>query len=155
MNGDEVWDFARSFYEDVGVSPALLRLQDEHDADIPLILVLLQAAGEGTVIPRAELEDLMHVAGDWARDVVQPLRAARRELKGGDTVRYEEAKARELAAEEAIIRRLSARVSARGHVAPLEAACANLESYRELLGLAGGSFDTVLAAFAARVGRAW
>lgn len=151
MRGDAAWSFAQTFYAYPGAAPALLRLQDDHGADIPLILILLYAAFNGGSLDAAAVDDLMRVTGAWAHDVVTPLRRARRAIKAAaptEETLYGQAKAVELAAEEAIIRRTAPPSLAPGSPSGA-AAGANLEAYRGLLGLAGRPFDPIVTAFAA------
>lgn len=156
MTGDAAWSFAREFYAHPGAAPALLRLQDEHGVDVPLVLVLLHTASGGASPDEAAVQELMRVSGAWARNVIMPLRQARRAIKAASPVQgalYEQVKAAELAAEEAIIRSLApqtaAPAAASGATSPEAAAGAALETYRRLLGLAGRSFDPIAGLFAA------
>lgn len=157
MSCDEAWAFAQAFYARLGVSSALLRLQDEHGADVPLILVLLHAARRGVLLDADAVGGLMRIALAWSREVVAPLRQARRSIKAAtyDTPEglYEQAKAVEQSAEQVIIRQLAATLPAHGTNPPDLAAAANLETYRILQGLPEGSLDPIAAAFAADPGR--
>lgn len=155
MSCDEAWSFAQVFYARPGISSALLRLQDEHGADVPLILVLLHAARRGVLLDADAVGGLMRITLAWSREVVAPLRQARRGIKATtyDTPEglYEQAKAVEQSAEQAIIRELAARLPAHGANPPDLAAVANLETYRVLQGLPEGSLDSM--ALAADLGR--
>lgn len=146
-----LWTFAKSFYARPGVSDMLLRLQDDHDADIPLLLVVLYAARLRRVLDPTAIRDLARQAGTWRRDVVAPIRTARRALKDcpldRDSRLYEQAKALEIGAERAVICELGAMLPA-GRQASIDiAALANLEGYRHLLDLAEDLFAPILKEF--------
>ncbi len=73
-----LWNYACQVYSQVGVEAALLALQDDHGADINLILQALWLASEGqewskACIP-AEYEK-------WMVEQVMPLRKMRRSMK--------------------------------------------------------------------------
>lgn len=148
MSGDQAWTFARRFYARPGVSAALLRLQDDHGVDIPLLLVLLAMAASGRSLDAAAIGDLARQAGEVQRDVVAPLRQARRALgRYGDENLYARVKDLELAAEEAIIRRLGDQSACSADTSAKIAAIANLDGYRRLARLVDDAFDAVLTAF--------
>lgn len=156
MSGDEAWAFAQAFYARPDVSSALLRLQDEHGADVPLVLVLLHAARRGVLLDTDAVGGMMQIALAWSREVVAPLRQARRSIKAAtyDTPQglYEQAKAVEQSAEQVIIRQLAVTLPASGPSLPDQAAVANLEEYRALSGLPEGSLDPITVAFGADPG---
>ena len=149
MSGERAWTFAQRFYAHPGISHMLLRLQDDHGVDIPLVLVLLHAALGGRALDAASVDDLARQAGEWQHGVVAPLRQARRALGRDNDDLYERAKALELSAEEAIIRRLGDAPSQVADAPPEVAAFVNLDSYRRLAGLPDDAFDAVLTAFVA------
>lgn len=73
-----LWDYACGVYSQEGVEAALLILQDEHCADINLILQALWLASEGVEwTPECIVGDY----GKWVAEQVIPIRALRRHLK--------------------------------------------------------------------------
>ena len=68
-----------------GVSEAFVALQDEHGADVNVMLALLWLAAEGQAALEAEaIERLDMAVADWRAEIVEPLRRLRRALKGGE-----------------------------------------------------------------------
>ena len=73
-----LWQYACQVYSQAGVEAALLTLQDDHGADINLILQALWLASEG----RAWTEACIPTNYDqWMKEQVLPLRLMRRSLK--------------------------------------------------------------------------
>jgi len=106
------WRFSLAIYARPGVAPACLVLQDEHGRDVNLMLFCcwLGVSGRGR-LDRAGLEAADRSVTPWRRDVVEPLRAARRAIKAaglpdGDGI-YAKAKAVELEAERQLQRQLA------------------------------------------------
>jgi uncharacterized protein (TIGR02444 family) len=77
----ELWPWALAFYARPGVAEACLALQDQCGADVNFLLaaVWLAETGRGRW-DQGDLEALAAKLGPWQRDVVRPLRAARRAL---------------------------------------------------------------------------
>lgn len=76
------WSFSLDRYGREGVAAACLELQDAHDADVNVVLLCLFAAAQGIGLSRADLEAIVSgEGGRWHREVVVPLRAARRAMK--------------------------------------------------------------------------
>ncbi|MDO8278465.1 MAG: TIGR02444 family protein [Burkholderiaceae bacterium] len=78
-----LWDFAVAFYDQPGVAPACLGLQDRCDADV---VGLMFAAWTGfelgvRMTPEDFAQARRHVQA-WRDHVVIPLRQVRREMKG-------------------------------------------------------------------------
>lgn len=69
-------------YAQPGVSDACLRLQDEHGLDVNLVLFCIWSglAGPGKITPD-ELSSAIARAGNWQKNVVEPIRKIRRTLK--------------------------------------------------------------------------
>jgi uncharacterized protein (TIGR02444 family) len=108
MTAEAFWDWSLAFYADPAVSAACLALQDEHGADVNIVLVLLWLASAGAgPLDADEVLTLDRALSPWRRDVVVPLRSLRRALKGQgeDAVRRAVAAA-ELEAERSAQRRL-------------------------------------------------
>jgi uncharacterized protein (TIGR02444 family) len=76
-----LWDWAQATYARPGVAEACLRLQDEEEQSVPLLLWALWSADE------ARTPDLLTGAATaraWEEEVVGPLRRLRRALKALD-----------------------------------------------------------------------
>ena len=132
------WRFSLAIYARPGVAPACLVLQDEHGRDVNLMLFCcwLGAGGRGR-LDRAALDAADQSVTGWRRQVVEPLRAARRAIKAAalpesDGI-YAKAKAVELEAERLLQRQLAERAPAENTSVPTERrladALANLALY--------------------------
>ncbi|MGI9426196.1 MAG: TIGR02444 family protein [Hyphomicrobiaceae bacterium] len=78
-----LWAFSLDRYTRPGVSDRCLTLQDSLGADVNVLLLCLWRGQHGADIPETVLQDcLQGNAGAWHRDVVQPIRSARRAMKG-------------------------------------------------------------------------
>jgi len=76
------WDFSLRVYGGAGVAPACLALQDRHGLDVNLLLLCCWLGHRRAAAPtRAEVARLVDAVAGWHRDVVRPLRQARRRLK--------------------------------------------------------------------------
>ena len=73
-----LWDYACQLYSKPGMEAALLVLQDDHGADINLILQALWLASESKVWSKACIPNDY---GKWVTEQVIPLRKMRRSLK--------------------------------------------------------------------------
>jgi uncharacterized protein (TIGR02444 family) len=81
--GSAFWRFSVRFYRLPDVAEACIALQDGCGVDVNLTLFLLWLAAGQRRIGGAEVEALLAKAGPWRDEVVVPLRALRRRLKGG------------------------------------------------------------------------
>ncbi|MBO6827187.1 MAG: TIGR02444 family protein [Sneathiella sp.] len=79
---EDFWEFASQTYEVEGVSGLCLRLQDEYELDVNILLFILwcDQMGAGDVSPQF-WKDLVSYSKKWQGEIVSPLRGARRELK--------------------------------------------------------------------------
>lgn len=75
------WQFSLAFYALPEVAPALLRLQDENEADVNVMLFLLYLARAGRALRASEVARIHTVTGPWRVEIVAPLRRVRRRLK--------------------------------------------------------------------------
>ena len=91
------WAFSLAFYAQPAVMPACLALQDQHGVDVNLALLCCWV---GEALDAAALAGADALVLDWRAEVVQPLRAVRRWLKGRDDALRREVAAQELAAEQ-------------------------------------------------------
>jgi len=76
-----LWDFAVAVYGAEGVRARLLELQDGHGCDVPLLLALAWLDARGVAVDDARYAALAAASATWQREVVTPLRAARRALR--------------------------------------------------------------------------
>jgi uncharacterized protein (TIGR02444 family) len=79
----DLWSWSLASYARPGFSAAAIALQDQHRLDVNLLLYCLWAG----LMVRVELGEpglgaALATTGTWQRDVVMPLRAVRRSLKG-------------------------------------------------------------------------
>ena len=128
-----LWDFSLRLYGEPGVAEACLALQDRLGADVNLLLFCCWAGQRGQALGEADLDRLQAVAAPWQRQVVAPLRSARRWLKGqggaGAEALREEIKRLELEAERLEQDRLQAVLPLPDGPASLDSAAMNLERY--------------------------
>jgi uncharacterized protein (TIGR02444 family) len=132
------WRFSLAFYERAGVSEALIALQDRAGLDINLVLfaIWIGVSGRGRLASE-ELTTADLLIRPIRTDIVEPLRALRRKLRfysDADVLHLREGiKALELAAEEAIQKRLGRAIRPTGNAAdpaaPVSAALANFALY--------------------------
>ena len=73
-----LWQYACQVYSQPGMEAALLDLQDEHSADINLILQALWLTSEGT---EWTFDCIPNDYGKWVKEQVVPIRTMRRSLK--------------------------------------------------------------------------
>ncbi|WP_207461138.1 TIGR02444 family protein [Azospirillum sp. SYSU D00513] len=98
--GNPLWDFSLAVYARPGVAAACLGLQDRRGIDVNMLLLAAWAGRAcGVALSRAELERIDSAIRPWREEVVRPLRAVRRCVKGEDAGLYDRMKAAELAAE--------------------------------------------------------
>jgi uncharacterized protein (TIGR02444 family) len=133
---DEFWAASLELYARPDVAAACLRLQDERGLDVNLLLLCCWFARSGR--GRLSEDDLATAearAASWRRDVIEPLRAMRRELKelpdGASSPLYVELKQLELRAEREEQRLLLAGPLGRRPIVPAVAddLTANLDRY--------------------------
>ena len=91
------WRYSLDFYAQPGVMPACLALQDAHGVDVNLALLCCWV---GEALDAAALAEADALVAEWRGQVVQPLRAVRRWLKGRDDALRAEVATQELAAEQ-------------------------------------------------------
>ena len=75
------WTFSLAVYGRPGVPPACLRLQDEHGADVNIVLCALWLGTLGRAIELGDVTALRAALAPWVEEVVRPLRRVRRWLK--------------------------------------------------------------------------
>jgi len=77
------WSFTLGLYGKPGVASALIGLQDRLGLDVNMLLYCCWAGADGRLLSREDLKAVEAVAESWQSEVVRPLRALRRRLKGG------------------------------------------------------------------------
>lgn len=152
------WQFSLRFYRRPQVPALCLQLQDEYGVDVNLLFLLNFFAMQGRQLGIDEVRRIDASVSDWRRRIVQPLRAIRRELKGGtapidaqsaaalrSAIKRDELQAERLQ-QEALEREFPLATTGTP-AAPRAAAAANIAAYRAALGgLPAAAFDTLLAA---------
>lgn len=111
MNEDsELWDYSLTIYAKRGVESYCLKLQDDFALNVNFLLFCCWLGETGVQLDEDEMAALLANGSAWQRDVVKPLRASRRALKGYNDVASanlrEDLKQVELAAERIELTRL-------------------------------------------------
>ncbi|MEM7221388.1 MAG: TIGR02444 family protein [Pseudomonadota bacterium] len=152
------WDYSLKIYGQSGFSPAIIGFQDRHGLVVNLLIYCLWAAANGRRLDSGHFALLEDAIAPWEVEVTQPLRAARRWLKGQDLVPEENAKAlgkailaRELEGEQLEQWIIAQTVPIAPGEPVLEAAASNLLSYLRQAGITPDADDraalaTLLAA---------
>jgi uncharacterized protein (TIGR02444 family) len=78
-----LWTFSLVVYAEAGVQEECLALQERHALDVNLLLLCAYAGVQGVTLSGHDVAAAADVVAGWHRDVVRPLRAARRALKAG------------------------------------------------------------------------
>jgi uncharacterized protein (TIGR02444 family) len=76
-----LWQFALAFYARQGVADACLFLQDEHNANICLLIGLRWLDLQDRILAPEDWDDLFSCTRQWSREIIEPLRKLRRALK--------------------------------------------------------------------------
>jgi uncharacterized protein (TIGR02444 family) len=84
--GSPLWRFSLRFYRQPGVADACIALQDECGVDVNMLLFLLWLAADKKRLSPLSARAVCEQALLWRDDVVAPLRAVRRKLKGASTM---------------------------------------------------------------------
>lgn len=77
----DFWAFSLRFYDDAPTQAACLALQDQSGADVNVALYLLFRAASGDCLDSDAVAAVDQAVVLWRSDIVQPLRALRRQLK--------------------------------------------------------------------------
>jgi len=75
------WEFSVRTYSQAGIADACLALQDEHGADVNLLLYCCWAGWHSAALDEAEFERALSFSQIWSGQVVRPLRSIRRWMK--------------------------------------------------------------------------
>jgi uncharacterized protein (TIGR02444 family) len=146
----DLWTFCSSVYAEPGVAEACLRLQDEHGADICLLLAALWSAADGPGLLGAEdFAALDELVAPFRDNVVRPLRQVRRWMKAAgyhpDPLR-ERIKAEELAAEQREIALIAYWLTRKAPRRPAADAERALTGFLAWLGAEAGGLEPLIAA---------
>ena len=145
------WNFSLEVYAGEAVARSCIDLQDRHGLDVNVLLFCcwIGASGRGR-LQADELKRLSGKVASWQRDIVMPLRAARRRLAAGENlpIAPEDAASalrRRIADAEIEAEHVEQLLLAESYAAPgnrdrpakerLAAALANLGLYSEQLGI--------------------
>lgn len=99
------WVFSLEAYGRDGTAPACLALQDSKELDVNLLLFCCWAGAGGHALQASELEKLITAVKPWRSEIIEPLRAVRRQLgkggahEGADSALLEKLKSAELESE--------------------------------------------------------
>jgi len=143
---ESFWDFSLRIYARENVPAACLRLQDEFNVDVNLLLYGCWLGVSGKDLDGNTLRRALEFSSVWNTEVVHPLRRIRRWMKdencgGGEIDRVarlalrERVKATELAAEHLQQSTLAGWIVPGGDFGSLEAVTANLRRYFEAIGI--------------------
>lgn len=80
-NSASLWDFSAQLYARPGVADACLRLQDEHGANVNLVLWCVWLGHRGLALDAARLRNAQKRIHGWDEHYVAPLRQLRRRMK--------------------------------------------------------------------------
>lgn len=141
VEANPFWVFSLSVYGRDGTAPACLALQDLKGLDVNLLLFCCWAGVAGQRLEPAELEELIAAVRPWRTEIIEPLRAVRRQLgkggahEGADSALLEKLKAAELESEAVQQRILFECLPLESGEASEEIAAENLKTYVKLLGV--------------------
>jgi uncharacterized protein (TIGR02444 family) len=82
-DGNPFWSFSLALYGRPGVALALIALQDRLGLDVNMLLLCCWAGTVGRVLSAEDIAAVEQIAEPWQAEIVRPLRAVRRRLKGG------------------------------------------------------------------------
>lgn len=111
MTANRLWQYALTVYEQPRVRTSCLALQDQQGVNVCVILTVAWLAALGRRCTPEVLNVLLSGAEPWDA-VLQPLREARRALRGQSEMLYVRAKHLELAVERQLLAVLAYRVEA-------------------------------------------
>lgn len=129
----DLWEYACKLYSRKGAEPLLLSLQDEHGADVLLLIASSWSYQNRVALDAGQWQSIASALAPWREQVIDPLRKIRRYLlqESGRSALYDQMKAAELNAEKEQLARLSDQIAQHGHgsaaqglLPALEACCA-------------------------------
>lgn len=146
------WDYSLARYERPGVAEACIGLQDRLGADVNVLLFCCWAGHRGHRLSAEQLGRLLDASRPWQRDIVEPLRQVRRQLKpqAGESKEIEalrgRVKALELESERIAQAQLQSCLPLDEGRSSRHAVAANLQLYVESLPVRLGDSDHVALA---------
>lgn len=150
MNQNPFWQYSLSVYQRPTVAELCLRLQDEFQADVNMLLCAAWLSSIGQPLTEGLLYQLSADSYDWQQNCLGPLRQARRFLKpraAADT--YQAIKRLELEVEAMQQQKIYQRLKHLPLAAANESLLANnLKVYTQVL---AGADDVVLSALVAQL----
>lgn len=81
MQSTSFWDFSNQIYERKGVARLCLRLQDDYQLDVNLLLFCCWSAHFEPEVSKEAWQRILKFSNQWKSQVVQPLRNARKWMK--------------------------------------------------------------------------
>lgn len=75
------WQYACGLYKKPGVADTLLKLQDEHQWNIPLALLMVWLGRQGIAVRQSDIQCFIAIIADLDAFVIQPLRNVRRYIQ--------------------------------------------------------------------------
>ena len=77
----DLWIFSTQTYALPDVESTCLQLQDQHDADINIIMYCLWIAEKKHTLDQADIQVLIKTTEPWQKSILKPLRDARKMMK--------------------------------------------------------------------------
>jgi uncharacterized protein (TIGR02444 family) len=139
------WEFSLAFYSRERVAAACLSLQNRRGADVNILLFCCWLATLGLKVDQGGLHAAIAAVEAWRRDVLEPLRAARRAVSEGfpelaksdrQAIRHGALSVElecERIAQEKIAHSVSGQVATEEGATPLQIASAALEIYMDIV----------------------
>lgn len=81
MRANPLWDYSLRLYAVAGVAERCVALQDEHCANVNLLLLCCWCGQFGVILDAAALRSAEGAIAEWDRTMVAPLRSRRRNPK--------------------------------------------------------------------------
>ncbi len=89
VTSNSFWNFSLQLYEQPGVADACLQLQNDYGLDVNLVLFCLWYGREKGTISQSMLRLAITHSRDWKREIVQPLRDLRTNMKANQRLASE------------------------------------------------------------------
>ena len=77
----DLWDFALTYYAKPQVAETCVQVQDEQGVNVCLLIALRWLDARGELLSTVQFAQLIEQVQPWMRDIVEPLRQMRRQLK--------------------------------------------------------------------------
>lgn len=86
----EFWSFSTEFYQLPDIENSCLHLQDEHQADVNILLYCCWTAQKQICLTEEDIKTLVTIGQPWQSNILSHLRAARHTLKTSQVIIPEE-----------------------------------------------------------------